>query len=51
MLYSKSVKPRFYHRFYIVWVTKYRYKVLQRPMLERIREIIMQICAEQGAIA
>ena len=48
MLYSKSVKPRFYHRFYIVWVTKYRYKVLQGPMRERIREIIVQTCAEMG---
>ena len=48
MLYSKSVKPRFYHRFYIVWVTKYRYKVLQGTMRERIREIIVQTCAEMG---
>ena len=48
ILYSKSVKPRFYHRFYIVWVTKYRYKVLQGPMRERIREIIVQTCAEMG---
>jgi putative transposase len=31
-----------------VWATKYRYKVLQGPMRERIREIIMQACAEMG---
>tara|TARA_R110002110_G_C12942421_1_gene669591 strand:- start:24 stop:371 length:348 start_codon:yes stop_codon:yes gene_type:complete len=31
-----------------VWVTKYRYKVLQGAMRERIREIICQTCAEMG---
>ena len=30
------------------WVTKYRYKVLQGPMRERIRDIIMQTCQEMG---
>jgi len=31
-----------------VWVTKYRYKVLQGPMRERVREIIQQTCEEMG---
>ncbi|AGI68703.1 putative IS200/IS605-family transposase [Octadecabacter antarcticus 307] len=31
-----------------MWVTKHRYKVLQGAMRERIREIIMQTCAEMG---
>jgi len=48
MRYSKSAHTRFYHRFHVVWATKYRYKVLQGPMRERIREIIMQTCAEMG---
>ena len=48
MRYSKSAHMRFYHRFHVVWVTKYRYKVLQGPMRERIREIIMQTCQEMG---
>jgi putative transposase len=48
MRYSKSAHTRFYHRFHVVWATKYRYKVLQGPMRERIREIIMQACAEMG---
>lgn len=46
MRYSKSAHTRFYHRFHVVWATKYRYKVLKGPMRERIREIIMQTCAE-----
>jgi len=44
----ESAHTRFYHRFHVVWATKYRYKVLQGPMRERIREIIMQTCAEMG---
>ncbi len=48
MRYSSAAHTQFYHRFHIVWVTKYRYKVLQGPMRERIREIIMQTCAEMG---
>ena len=48
MRYSKSAHTRFYHRFHVVWVTKYRYKVLQGPMRERIREIIIQTCHEMG---
>jgi putative transposase len=31
-----------------VWVTKYRYKVLQGAMREKIREIIIQTCNEMG---
>jgi len=31
-----------------VWATKYRYKVLQGAMRERIREIIIQTCEELG---
>ena len=48
MRYSASAHTRFYHRFHVVWVTKYRCKVLQVPMRERIREIIMQTCTEMG---
>jgi len=28
MRYSSSAHTRFYHRFHVVWVTKYRYAVL-----------------------
>ena len=48
MRYSSAVHTRFYHRFHVVWVTKYRYKVLQSLMRERIHEIIVQTCAEMG---
>src|SRR3984893_8776003 len=32
----------------IVWVTKYRYKVLEGTLRERIRTIIRQVCKELG---
>ena len=48
MRYSSAARMRFYHRFHVVWVTKYHYKVLQGRMREQIREIIMQTCAEMG---
>ena len=31
-----------------MWVIKYRFKFLHGPMGERIREIIVQTCAEMG---
>ena len=46
MRYSSAAHTRFYHKFHVVWVKKYRYKVLQAPMRERIREIIVQTYAE-----
>ena len=38
----------FHHRYHIVWVPKYRYKVLQGEIRERICTIIRQICSELG---
>ena len=38
----------FYHRYHIVWITKYRYKVLQGKLRERVRDIIRQVCREMG---
>jgi putative transposase len=43
MAYSTGGHTRFYHRFHVVWVTKYRYKVLEGAMRERIREIIRHV--------
>ena len=48
MRYSSCARARFYHRFLVVWVTKYRYKVLEGAMHDRIREIIIQSCTEMG---
>ena len=48
MLYSKGKHCAHYHRYHLVWSTKYRYKVLQGDVRLRVREIIRQVCAENG---
>ena len=40
--YSKTSHTVFYHRFHIVWITKYRKRVLSGELRLRIREIIAQ---------
>ena len=46
--YSKTSHTVFYHRFHLVWITKYRYRVLQGQIRIRIREIIAQAADELG---
>ncbi len=46
--YDTGAHTVFYHRYHIVWITKYRYKVLEGAVRERIRGIIRQVCAELG---
>jgi putative transposase len=48
MIYDKGSHTVFCHRYHIVWVTKYRYKVLQGALRERVRDIIRQVCRELG---
>ncbi len=46
--YDSGAHTRYYHRYHIVWSTKYRYKVLGGAVGLRIREIIRQACNEMG---
>ena len=46
--YSKTSHTVFHHRYHIVWITKYRFKVLQETLRMRIREIIAQAADECG---
>ena len=46
--YSKTSHTVFYHRFHIVWITKYRYRVLQGALRLRLRELIAQVAEEMG---
>ena len=46
MQYNKGKHTTFYHRYHLVWITKYRYKVLAGDVRLRVREIIRQVCAE-----
>jgi putative transposase len=48
MAYSKGSHTVFHHRYHIVWVPKYRFKVLHGNVRERVREIVRQVCDEMG---
>ena len=44
--YTKTSHTVFHHRFHVVWITKYRYRVLQGELRLRVREIIAQVSEE-----
>ena len=46
--YNKSSHTIFHHRFHIVWITKYRYRVLQGEVRIRVRELIAQAAESLG---
>ena len=48
MRYDTGKHTVYYQRFHIVWITKYRYKVLRGALRERVRAIIRQVCEELG---
>ena len=48
MTYTKASHTVFHNRYHLVWITKYRYKVLTPEMRLRIREITRQICKQLG---
>ena len=48
MRYTSGSHTVFHHRYHIVWITKYRYKVLNGALRERIRTIISGRPARNG---
>ena len=44
--YTKGSHTIYHHRYHLVWITKYRYRVLQGALQVRIREIIAQVAEE-----
>ena len=48
MSYTTGCHTVFHHRYHIVWVPKYRYKVLEGKIRERVRDIVRQVCKELG---
>src|SRR5664279_4370922 len=42
--YRKSAHAVFDIKYHVVWITKYRYKVLRGRVAERARDLIRQIC-------
>lgn len=48
MQYSTGKHCVFYHRYHLVWSTKYRFKVLQGDIQLRVRDICRQVYAQNG---
>ena len=48
MQYDTGKHCVYYHRYHLVWSTKYRYKVLQGDIRLRTREILRQVCSQNG---
>jgi len=48
MRYSVGSHTTYYHRYHVVWATKYRYKVMRGEVRERLRTIIRQVCDQLG---
>lgn len=46
--YSKTSHTVYHHRFHIVWITKYRKRVLSGELRLRVREIIAQAAEDCG---
>lgn len=44
--YNNKSHTVYYHRYHIVWITKYRYKVLTYDIKKRVREIIAVVAEE-----
>tara|TARA_Y100001956_G_C4011829_1_gene138026 strand:+ start:174 stop:596 length:423 start_codon:yes stop_codon:yes gene_type:complete len=48
MQYDTGKHCVYYHRYHLVWSTKYRYKVLTGALRLRVRDICRQVCRENG---
>jgi putative transposase len=48
--YRKSAHAVFDIKYHVVWITKYRYKVLRGRIAERARDLIRQICAAREVV-
>ena len=48
--YRRSAHAVFDLKYHVVWITKYRYKVLRWRVAERARDLIRQICEAQRVV-
>ena len=46
--YSRGRHTVFYHRYHLVWITKYRYRVMNHEVKKRVRELVAQVAEEIG---
>jgi putative transposase len=48
--YRSNNNVVFICNYHVVWCTKYRRKVLSKPVSEKLKEIVMAVCQEKDAI-
>jgi len=48
--YRRSAHAVFDIKYHVVWITKYRYKVLKGRVAERTRDLIRQICEAREVV-
>jgi putative transposase len=48
MHYDKGKHTIYHNRYHIIWIIKYRFKVLKGEIRKRVREITRQVCEELG---
>ena len=48
--YRKNAHAVFDIKYHVVWITKYRYKVLKGRVAERARDLIRQICQARDVV-
>ena len=48
--YRRSAQAVFDLKYHIVWIVKYRYKILRGRLAERARDLIRQTCEGRGVI-
>lgn len=46
--YTKGSHTLYHHRYHLVWITKYRYRVMRGELQKRVRSIIAQVAEELG---
>jgi putative transposase len=48
--YRRSAHAVFDLKYHVVWITKYRYKILKGRIAERARDLIRQTCQARGIL-
>lgn len=48
--YRRSAHAVFDLKYHVVWITKYRYKILKGRLAERARDLIRQTCQARGVV-
>ncbi len=46
--YANGQHTVYHHRYHLVWITKYRYRVLQGELRLRVRRVIAEVAEEKG---